>query len=374
MSAMQEDWAVLRTLFPRNWEQLGRDSGAVTRLRGFDTLDDLFRTLLMHVGCGWSLRETVVQAKLAGIADVSDVTLLNRLRQSAEWLRTLCQQLWADAGVTWDDPALVQLPIRVLDATVVKEPGKTGSQWRIHYSMRLPSLACDHFDLTPVKGAATGEKLGRFQFRRGELVLADAGYSHPAGVAAVSHAGAYLCVRLNPTALPLQQGNGKRFPLLGRIKTLRKAGQVGQWLVWVESGGERIEGRLCAIRKSQAAIKQAQRRLARKSQKKQRVPGVNAIEYANFVMVFTTLPGQQAKAPQVLEYYRLRWQIELVFKRLKSIVQLGHVPKQDDESSRAWLYGKLFLALLTEKLIRTADSLSPWGYQLAGVSGSEPLA
>ena len=91
-------------------------------------------------------------------------------------------------------------------------------------------------------------------------------------------------------------------------------------------------------------------------------------------MVFTTLPGQQAKAPQVLEYYRLRWQIELVFKRLKSIVQLGHVPKQDDESSRAWLYGKLFLALLTEKLIRTADSLSPWGYQLAGVSGSEPLA
>ena len=97
----------------------------------------------------------------------------------------------------------------------------------------------------------------------------------------------------------------------------------------------RLHKTLDTARKSQAAIKQAQRRLARKSQKKQRVPGVNAIEYANFVMVFTTLPGQQAKAPQVLEYYRLRWQIELVFKRLKSIVQLGHVPKQDDESSRA---------------------------------------
>ena len=41
-------------------------------------LADGLRTLLLHVGCGWSLRETAVQAKLAGIADVSDVTLLNR--------------------------------------------------------------------------------------------------------------------------------------------------------------------------------------------------------------------------------------------------------------------------------------------------------
>jgi hypothetical protein len=53
--------------------------GAVTRLRGFHSFNALFRTLLMHVGCGWSLRETAVQANLAGIADVSDVTLLNRL-------------------------------------------------------------------------------------------------------------------------------------------------------------------------------------------------------------------------------------------------------------------------------------------------------
>ena len=97
---MREDWAILRTLFPQGWDMQGRDSGAVTRLRGFDSLEHLLRTLLMHVGCGWSLRETAARAKLAGIADVSDVTLLNRLRQSAEWLRRLCQQLWTEAGVT----------------------------------------------------------------------------------------------------------------------------------------------------------------------------------------------------------------------------------------------------------------------------------
>src|ERR1039457_1691554 len=94
-----ENWQVLRGLFPSGWEQLGRSSGAVRRLRGFSSLEALLRTLLMHVGCGWSLRETAVQAKLACFADVSDVTLLNRLRDSESWLRQLCQQLWKDNGV-----------------------------------------------------------------------------------------------------------------------------------------------------------------------------------------------------------------------------------------------------------------------------------
>ncbi len=90
------------------------------RLRGFPSLEALLRTLLMHVGCGWSLRETAVQAKLAGIADVSDVTLLNRLRDSESWLRHLCQQLWKDNGVELQ-PGLHGRTVRLLDATVVKE-------------------------------------------------------------------------------------------------------------------------------------------------------------------------------------------------------------------------------------------------------------
>src|SRR5271156_654638 len=155
MSAIREDWQVLVGLLPAGWEELGRRSGAVIRLRGFESLNDLFRTLLLHVGCGWSLRETSVQAKLAGIADVSDVTLLNRLRQSEEWLRQLCQQLWKDNGVSLE-PALQGQPVRLLDATVVKEPGKTGGQWRIPYSIRLPSLESDQFHLTSVKGGNTG--------------------------------------------------------------------------------------------------------------------------------------------------------------------------------------------------------------------------
>src|SRR5260370_32970632 len=139
MSALREDWQVLLGLFPPNWEELGRSTGAVSRLRGFDSLNDLLRTLLLHVGCGWSLRETAVQARLAGIAEVSDVTLFNRLRQAEDWLRQLCQQLWKDNGVDLQ-PALKGQAVRVVDATVVKEPGKTGGQWRGPIPLRLPAL------------------------------------------------------------------------------------------------------------------------------------------------------------------------------------------------------------------------------------------
>jgi hypothetical protein len=66
------------------------------------------RTLLLHVGCGWSLRETSVQAKLAGIADVSDVTLLNRLRDAENWLRQMCQELWKDNGVELQSTSIVR--------------------------------------------------------------------------------------------------------------------------------------------------------------------------------------------------------------------------------------------------------------------------
>jgi hypothetical protein len=374
MAALREDWRVLQGLFPEGWEELGRSSGAVARLRGFNSLNDVFRTLLLHVGCGWSLRETAVQAKLAGIADVSDVTLLNRLRQSEDWLRQLCQQLWKDNGVNLE-PALKGHPVRVVDATVVKEPGKTGGQWRIHYSMRLPSLECDQFDLTPVEGKGTGENLGRFKFHAGELVLADAGYSQAPGVAKVVAQGADLCVRLNRRTLPLRDEKDRVFPLSKKLKTLRKAGQTAEWRVWAPVGEQRIAGRLCVVRKSEEAIERAHRRLVRRQQVGKASDTPENREYACYVLVFTTLPKKRASTRQVLECYRLRWQIELIFKRFKSLVQLGHIPKQDDQSSRAWLYGKLFVALLSQKLIRVGSAVSPWGYYLPEpATGPESLA
>src|ERR1022692_885668 len=304
-----ENWQVLRGLFPSGWEQLGRSSGAVRRLRGFSSLEALLRTLLMHVGCGWSLRETAVQAKLAGVADVSDVTLLNRLRDSESWLRQLCQQLWKDNGVELQ-PSVHGRTVRLLDATVVREPGQTGSQWRIHYSLRLPTLECDCFDLTSTQGPNSAERFGHFRFKANELVLADAGYCHPAGIAAVVQQQADVCVRLNPHALPLYDEQGEPFSMTTAVAGLIRAGQAAEWPVEVRSGSQRIPGRVCAIRKSQAAIDKAHRRL-REKLKSGKSMSEQTWQFAQYVMVFTTLLRHAATVRQVLECYRLRWQVEL---------------------------------------------------------------
>ena len=93
MRIVKENWEVLTSLFPAGWQQMAWQSGAVERLRGLASPDVLLRTLMLHVARGYSLRETVVRAKLANWADISDVALLKRLRNSEEWLRLLCIEL-----------------------------------------------------------------------------------------------------------------------------------------------------------------------------------------------------------------------------------------------------------------------------------------
>ena len=116
------------------------------------------------------------------------------------------------------------------------------------------------------------------------------------------------------------------------------------------------------------AIRRAHRRIEQRASKKQSQTKPETWEYAKYVAVFTT--EEASPTERILDWYRVRWQVELVFKRLKSLAQLGHLPKYDARSPRAWLYGKLFVALLTQKLIRVGRDISPWEYELA--EGSAP--
>ena len=125
-----------------------------------------------------------------------------------------------------------------------------------------------------------------------------------------------------------------------------------------------VRARLCVVRKSGEAIALAKKKLLRKASKNGFQLQPETLLYAGYVMVLSTFDEKKFTARQVLDGYRIRWQVELVFKRFKQIAGLGHLPKHDEESAKAWLYGKLFVALLTEKLIEHATSLSPWGYEL----------
>jgi hypothetical protein len=362
MRIAEENWKVLVSLFPPEWQKMAWRSGAVQRLRGLPSPDVLLRMLMLHVARGYSLRETVVRAKLANWTDISDVALLKRLRNSEEWLRFLCVELLRENLAHRLDGAISQT-IRIVDGTIVKEPGKTGSQWRILYSIRLPSLVCDFFEVTSTIGKGSGESLSRVPVAPHELILADAGYCSVAGLEYVWQHGADVLVRINPQSFVAYSAFGRRISLLPRLRALSRVGQLGEWQVVLHGRSSTFAGRLCAVRKSEYAIQHAHRRLQRRASKKQMITRPGTLEFAKYVIVFTT--RSSGSTADVLRSYRMRWQIELVFKRLKSLAQLGHVPKHDDRSSRAWLYGKLLVTLLAQKLIRIGRDISPSGYRVS---------
>ena len=373
-NALAEDWELLMSFFPADWRKQAQSCGALKGLRQDKSAESYLRVLLMHLGCGFSLRETIVRAKQARLADLSDVALLKRLRKSKAWLRQLCCALFAERALSGCPSGAPSW--RLIDASLVSEPGKTGSQWRVHYSLRWPSLECDYFKLTPVEGSGHGESLHQFDFAPGDFVLADRGYCHAEGIGQAVREGAFLTVRLNPQGIRLQSPGGGPYPLVKKLQSLQGAGRTAEWDVRIPLPGQEppLPVRLCAVRKSAAAIALAQKKLRRKARKAGWQLQPESLIYAQYVMVLSTFPVATYSTQRVLEAYRLRWQVELVFKRLKQIAQLGHLPKHDQESSQAWLYGKLLVALLTDKIIQAASAFSPWGYALPEEPGAQSLA
>ena len=119
---MPEDWPVLLSFFPSNWIEMASETEALKGLRKDKEVENYIRTLLIHVACGYSLRETAARAKIAQLADISDVALIGRLRKAKDWLHRLCVELFEQKGIVSGNRNDFQ--VRLFDATNVKEPGK----------------------------------------------------------------------------------------------------------------------------------------------------------------------------------------------------------------------------------------------------------
>jgi hypothetical protein len=367
INLLDEEWEFLTEFLPKDWREQARRTGALKRARGIRSPDCLLQLLLMHTATGLSLRQTVVRAREQSIADISDVALLKRLRSSEAWLRFLTSHLTEINQAEIVRKYSAQRQIRVVDATTVQEQGGAGTDWRVHYTLCLPDLNCDFFELTDEQG---GETYRRIPVKPGDLLLADRGYSNAPGVAAVAQAGGDVLVRWNSFSFPLQTKGEKAFDVIKTLKQLPKRG-CREWEVSFTHQGKRYPGRLCAIRKSAVATARAQEKLRQQASKKQKQVNEDALKLAGFILVFTTVSPKVLPTEEVLEFYRVRWQIELRFKHLKSLLGLGCLPKYDEQSCRAWIQAKLLCGLLIERLMREAKFVFPWGYRL---SASEPLA
>jgi hypothetical protein len=368
---LAEEWGVIARFLPDGWRELARSTGALKRARQVRNADVLLRLVFLYAASGLSLQQAAARATTAGLARLSKVALMKRMRSAEPWLRALTEQVFA-AG--WRDSSLEALSrgrrVKIVDATHVRVSGSRGTDWRLHYVLRLPTLTCDFAEVTDSRG---GETYARVPVQPGDIILGDRGYCHREGVAYVIERRGDVVVRLNTNSFPLLQANGERLDLLATMRSLKEH-KPGSWPVRFQANDREYDARLCAVRKSVVAAQSAKERLLKAARKKGNTVREETLELAEYIFVLATPGIDDLTAEQVLELYRARWQIELGFKRLKSLFDAGSAPNRDPEAVRSWIYGKLLAVLLIERLGEESRLFSPWGFPLGSGESLERVS
>jgi len=361
LNNIENDFDFLTSFLPKGWQEKSRELKALIRRRKFKTPEDLLRLLLVHLVDGCSAREATARAKQNGLVDVSDVALLKKLRASSQWLRWMAINLLKERGVNLLPPDwLSDYNVKCIDASIISEPGSTGTDWRLHYSMDLFSLQADQFIITRQD---VGESFKNFEVNPGDLIIGDRAYGRLTSIRHVIDRNGDIIARMKNKAFKIFDENSNEISLFNLLKDL-KMGQVLDCKIQANPVlYPNVKMRLIAIRKSEELAALAMKKAKQNCKKKQKTINQETIELHSFIILITTLP-EKISAESILKLYRNRWQIELAFKRFKSILGLGHLPKKDLESGRAWLHGKMLVALLTQIVVDEGRFFSPWGYPL----------
>jgi hypothetical protein len=357
---IQYQWDYLVALLggKRRIEQLAYERGAFTRRRKIESPNDLLRLIFTWAVAERSLQETAALAAESELADLSAPALLGRFSRAEAWLGAILGDLLAGRNAA----NLPGATIRLVDATSISCRGSNNTERRVHLALDLRTNCTTAIDISDRHG---GETLERFTFRAGEIVVADRGYGKRKDVAHAASSGAYFVIRIGWTNLPLEHSDGTPFDLIGALRSLPEA-HAADFAVQTRTGETSVVPcRFVAVRKSEPAAERARQQIladARRHGNPQ--VDLRTLEAAGCVFVVTNLPDE-ISAESVLEIYRLRWQIEMKFKALKSVLHLGNPPTRSGELLNVYLTAKLIVALLIEEFVYQAESISPWGYPLA---------
>ena len=345
-SLLNDDWT-------RTIERLGgaealassaRDTQAFAWGRKVRTPIVLLRLVLAYCLGEWGLRSTTAWATAIGLVDISNVALLYRLRRCGDWLALLVGHLLAMKAPTQSHGRL----IRILDATSVPKADRAAKRgnglWRIHSAFDLPSERFGDFVLTDEHES---EQLDRIPVVRGEIRLADRVHLQPDRIASVLRDGGDIVVRAGWKNVRWQRQNGEAFDLLDALRNAVD-GRIDQ-PVWIaRKHGPALELRLIAIRKSDAAAAESRRKARRQAQKDGYQISQQTLAAADWFILVTSLAAAEFSAEDVLALYRLRWRVELGFKRLKSVIGLHGPPGTDERSARPYILAHLLMLLLLE--------------------------
>ena len=355
----ETDWGFILSLMPENWRAAFKEKKILKFGRKFGGKapeENFLRVMFMHLALGYSFRTTAAKAKEGKLVDITDVTLFHHFEKCAPFFEWCNTQLLRENRKNFNDLFKDGRRWKAADGTTVREQGETGSLHRIHYTVDLSSIATDQVVVTDYRA---GESLSRFEVQPGDVFEADRGFAKAPGLAHVKeHGGDVLC-RYAPSYLKLFNIDGSRFEIKKHLQGLC-LGNILDKQVYFMHENKKYFGRVCVTKRSEQATIREQAHIKRQAQLKGREASDKSLFLCNYLLIFTTLGEDDFSAKNIIRAYRLRWQIEVVFKRLKSLLELGQLHKYKAESIRAFLSGKILIALLLEKMISQAEAFSPF--------------
>ncbi len=349
LTAQDWDWTVAKLGGAELISSLARQSKAFVRAREVHSAIDLLRLTLAYCLGHVGLRSTAAWAEATGLASLSDVALLGRLRNTGDWLSQLIGGLLKKVC----PPAAKGRMIRVLDGSSVTKFGREAKSsnglWRIHASFELPGERFDFLELTDEKG---GERIDRVPVVPGEIRIGDAGLLQVDQIGAVMAEGADVLVRASWRHARWLNKNGRPLDLLALLKAARAASHIDR-PIWLgrSKGAAPLSMRLIALRKPSAAAAEARRKAKRAAQREGRQASAGTLAASEWVILITSLSKENFSTDDILKLYRMRWRIELAFKRLKSLVGLRSPPAKDPRLAKPWILSHLLMILLVEPLM-----------------------
>jgi hypothetical protein len=331
-------------------EESAWEYGAFRQARGVPSVEALLRLALGYGPGGLSLRQAAAWAAVGEVAELSRTALMNRLRNAADWLGALAGALAAGrAAVTG---SLGERPLCLVDGSVLTAPGSCGADWRLHVAYDPVGQRLLALELTDASGA---ELLERAPVTVGEIRIGDRVFGNrPEGVRKITDGPGDFLVRVGWRALHWLDRTGQPFDVLAFLKALGAA-PIGEAEVCIgrarkKKGFRPVPARLIAVKLPPEAVEKAQGRAQRASRKGGNKIQPGTLAAAGYMLLLTSLDATDYPAERVASLYRLRWQVELAVKRLKSLLHIDRLPAKGADLARAWLYAHLIAALLIDDL------------------------
>jgi hypothetical protein len=356
-SLVNGDWeyVVKRLGGAASLERSAREKGAFLQARAIKSAVELLRLILAYCLGDRGFRLTAAWATSMGLVDISAPALLYRLRHCGDWLSFLLDEVLRSAAPKASRGRL----IRIIDGTSVPKAGKKAKQqsalWRIHSAFDLP---CERFSFFELTDQQEGETFDRIPVVKGEIRIADRAYLQPDRIAAVLEAGADVLVRGKWKGARWRNRDGQPIDFIAMLGAA-KGGRIDR-PIWIErKGGANVALRLVAIRKPEHAAAEARRKARRDAQREGYQISQATLEAADWVILVTSLTPDEFSTQDVLDLYRLRWRIELGFKRLKSLIGLKGPPGFDERSARPYVLAHLLIILLLEPLVDGLEDSPP---------------